>query len=51
MKKILGIAVAALALAAFAAIPKTSAVAGASLPNSAPTKTIPLVHTLKNVSG
>lgn len=51
MKKFLGIAAATLALAAFAAVPKTSAVTGASLPNSAPTKRIPLVHTLKNVSG
>lgn len=51
MKKILGIFVAALALAAFAAVPKTSAATGASLPNSAPIKRIPLSHTIKHVSG
>ena len=51
MKKIISIFVAALALAAFAAVPKSSAANGASLPNSAPVKSIPLIHTIKHVSG
>jgi hypothetical protein len=51
MKKIFGAVFAALALAAIAAVPKSSAVTGASLPNTAPVKSIPLIHTLKNVSG
>ena len=51
MKKIFIGVFAALALAAFAAMPKTSAVTGATLPNDAATKTIPLSHTIKNASG
>lgn len=51
MKKIIGGAIAALALAAVLAVPKSSAVAGTTLPTSAPTKSIPLSHTIKNVSG
>jgi len=51
MKKFFGIAIAAFALAALAAIHKTSAVTGATLPYDAPTKSIPLSHTIKNVSG
>ena len=52
MKKIIfGVAVAALTLAAFAATPKTSAVTGASLPRTAITKSIPIKHTITNVSG
>lgn len=51
MKKIFIGVFAALALAAFAAMPKSSAISGTTLPKSASVKTIPLSHTIKNVSG
>lgn len=51
MKKVLSIFVAALSLAAVAAVPKSSAVTGATLPYNAPVRSIPLSHTINNASG
>lgn len=51
MRKIFIGVFAALALAAFAAVSKSSAVTGAKLPNDASITSIPLTHTIKNVSG
>ena len=51
MKKIFGGVMAVCMLAALAFVPKSSAVTGATLPSNAPTKSIRVIHTIKNVSG